>query len=152
MIKVTEYSHFDVNLILSYIKIVLDCQHGLESNKLCKIIIRLTCLDIHWIRNRNSSSPGVIGPNKSSIWNQKATLANSANVHFCLHRLTLGYNWRSFSTKMVTFTTPCDDFCQKFPWNKIGGSFLEKMILNPHFSLLLISWRPRNWASLKSSF
>ena len=57
--EVTQYSHFDVNLILSYIKIVLDCQYGLESNKLCKIIIRLTCLDIHWIRMGYPSSSGI---------------------------------------------------------------------------------------------
>ena len=59
--EVTQYSHFDVNLILSYIKIVLDCQYGLESNKLCKIIIRLTCLDIHWIRMGYPNSSGIRG-------------------------------------------------------------------------------------------
>lgn len=59
LMEVTQYSHFDVNLILSYIKIVLDCQYGLESNELCKIIIRLTCLDIHWIRMGYPSSSGI---------------------------------------------------------------------------------------------
>ena len=75
---------------MSYIKIVLDCQHGLESNKLCKIIIRLTCLDIHWIRTRFPSSSEVTG--LGSVW-ETTSLTQSAEKGFYLYAV---FAWHRF--------------------------------------------------------